>query len=112
MSIPLGVPELILICGLFLLPLLIVSMTFISFGRRAKRLGYESTRTYLRAVPRSDAERRDAADLAVRGLALCMLGLLIAPIVLVGIVPLFYGARKLAYASLGLGLVDDAGPRA
>jgi hypothetical protein len=38
---------------------------------------------------------------------LCLLGLLISPFVLVGLVPLFYGGRKLAYASMGLGLVDD-----
>jgi hypothetical protein len=38
---------------------------------------------------------------------LCLLGLLFPPFVLVGLVPLFYGGRKLVYASMGLGLVDD-----
>lgn len=42
---------------------------------------------------------------------LCLLGLLFAPIVLVGLIPLFYGGRKLMYASMGLGLVDDADQR-
>jgi hypothetical protein len=32
------------------------------------------------------------------------------PAVLLGIFPLFYGGRKLAYAWMGLGLVDDAEP--
>lgn len=109
---PLGVPELLILCVFLALPALVIALTFVSLRRRAKRLGYASTRAYLGAVPRSDEERRDAADVAVRGLVLCMLGLLIAPIVLIGIVPLFYGARKLAYASMGLGLVDDARPRA
>ena len=77
-------------------------------GRRARRFGYESTRAYLRAAPRSDAEKRDAVDLALKGLASCMLGLLFPPFVLVGLIPLFYGGRKLVYASMGLGLVDDA----
>ena len=36
-----------------------------------------------------------------------MLGLLFPPLVLVGLMPLFYGGRKLVYASMGLGLVDD-----
>jgi hypothetical protein len=36
-----------------------------------------------------------------------VLGLLFSPIVLVGRIPLFYGGRKLVYASMGLGLVDD-----
>jgi hypothetical protein len=78
--------------------------------RRAKRFGYASTRAYLRAAPRSDAEKRDAADLALRGLVCCALGLLIGPLVLIGLVPLFYGGRKVVYASMGLGLVDDADP--
>ena len=108
----LGLPELILLSMFLLLPILAVALTFFSLARRAERLGYKTTRAYLRAVPRSDEERRDAADVAVRGLVLCMLGVLIAPIVLIGIVPLFYGARKLAYASMGLGLVDDVEPRA
>jgi hypothetical protein len=38
---------------------------------------------------------------------LCLLGLIFPPLLLVGLFPFFYGARKLVYASLGLGLVDD-----
>jgi len=78
-----------------------------TFARRAKRFGYPTTRAYLRAAPRSDDERRDAADLAVKGLACCALGVLFAPFVLIGLAPLFYGGRKFLYASMGLGLVDD-----
>ena len=67
---------------------------------------------YLRAIPKSDAERRDAADLALKGLVICVLGLFFAPIALPGVVLLFYGGRKLVYAMLGLGLIDDGiGPR-
>jgi sterol desaturase/sphingolipid hydroxylase (fatty acid hydroxylase superfamily) len=75
--------------------------------RRIERLGYSSRWEYLRAVPRSDAERKDAADLAARGLVICVLGLVFSPIVFIGAFPLYYGARKLAYALLGLGLVDE-----
>jgi hypothetical protein len=46
--------------------------------------------------------------MALKGLALCVLGLLFPPFVLAGLIPLFYGGRKMAYASMGLGLVDDA----
>jgi hypothetical protein len=106
---PLGVPELVIVFVVIGLPLLVVVV--LSYGalsaKRARSFGYESRRQYLRAVPRSDAERRDAADLALKGLVLCMLGLLFAPFVLVGLIPLFYGGRKLVYASMGLGLVDD-----
>jgi hypothetical protein len=75
--------------------------------QRAKRLGYASTLAYLRAAPRSDEEKRDAADLALKGAVFCLLGLIFPPFILVGLFPLFYGARKLVYASMGLGLVDD-----
>lgn len=79
-----------------------------TFGRRARRFGYPSAGAYLRSAPGSDAEKRDAADLAIRGLVLCVLGVLLPPFVLIGLVPLFYGGRKLLYATMGLGLVDDA----
>jgi hypothetical protein len=103
----LGVPELIILLSAVALPLLGVVVFWISLGRRAKRLAYPSTRAYLRAAPRSDAEKRDAADLALKGVAWCLLGLLSGPLVLIGLVPLFYGGRKLVDASMGLGLVDD-----
>ena len=83
-------------------------MVTIRLRARAKRFNYPSTGAYLRAAPRSDAERRDAADLALKGAVFCLLGLLLPPFVLVGLIPLFYGGRKLLYASMGLGLVDDA----
>jgi hypothetical protein len=100
--LPIGVPELFILApagGLVLF--------WVSFGRRARRFGYASTRAYLRAAPRSDVEKRDAADLALKGLVCCVLGWLFPPFVLVGLLPLFYGGRKLVDASMGLGLVDD-----
>ena len=76
-------------------------------GRQARDAGYASTGEFLRAAPRTDREKRDAVDMALKGLVVSMLGLLFPPFLLVGLFPLFYGARKLAYASMGLGLVDD-----
>ena len=103
-----GVPELLVIVLFLLAPLLALFLWFwVAFERRAKRFGYPSRRAYLEAAPRSDDERRDAADLALKGLVFCLLGLLLAPLVLIGLVPLFYGGRKLVYASMGLGLMDD-----
>jgi hypothetical protein len=67
--------------------------------RRAKAFGYPSTGAYLRAAPRSDAEKRDAADLSLRGLVFSVLGLLFSPLILIGLIPLFYGGRKLVYAA-------------
>ena len=109
-----GVPELLVLAVVLIGPILAVVLLFnLITGGRARRFGYASRMAYLRGVPRSDDERRDAADLTMKGLALCMLGLLFPPAVLVGIMPLFYGGRKLVYASMGLGLVDDGDrPRA
>ncbi len=78
------------------------------YRRQARRAGYASLGAYLRATPRSDEEKRDAVDLALKGLVVCLLGLLFPPFLLIGIFPLFYGVRKLANASMGLGLVGDA----
>lgn len=80
---------------------------FRSLRRRAREQGHPSLRAYLRAAPRTDAEKRDAADLALKGLVLCLLGMIFAPAMLFGLVPLFYGARKVVYASMGLGFADQ-----
>ena len=60
------------------------------------------------APPRAPTRRqRDAADLALKGPRVVPPRRALPPFVLVGLVPLFYGGRKLIYASMGLGLVDD-----
>ena len=109
MSFGLGVPEFFILGILALLAIVPVAIVLFAVlvSRRAKRFGYSTTAAYLRAAPRSDAERRDAADLLLRGVVFCVLGLLFPPFILIGLVPLFYGGRKLMYASMGLGLVDD-----
>jgi hypothetical protein len=102
-----GIPELIILLVLLAPALIALLVVTVFVRRRTAKLGYRSVRAYLRAVPQTDAERRDAADLALQGLVICMVGAIFAPVVLVGLVPLFYGGRKLAYALMGLGLVDD-----
>ena len=104
-----GIPDLFFLA--LLAVVVFVPVAIVRFAalvrRRAKEFGYASTGVYLRAAPRSDAEKRDAADLVLKGLVFCMLGLIFSPFVLVGLIPLFYGGRKLLYTSMGLGLVDD-----
>jgi hypothetical protein len=97
-----------LFVGVILAVLVIAVVRFHTAAmRRARRFGYPSTGAYLRAAPRSDAEKQDAADLALKGLVFCLLGMIFPPFILIGLIPLFYGGRKLVYASMGLGLVDD-----
>ena len=100
-----GIP--VVIVTLTLLALVLGIVLLGSVSRRARRFGYPSRAAYLRAAPRTDAEKRDAVDFTLRGVAFCILGVLFPPFVLVGLYPLFYGGRKLVYASMGLGLVDD-----
>jgi hypothetical protein len=100
--IVLVVPALVVVCAAVATFLL-----FRSLRRRAREQGHSSLRAYLRAAPRSDEEKRDAADLALKGLILCLLGMIFAPAMLFGLVPFFYGARKVVYASMGLGYADS-----
>ena len=79
--------------------------------RHARRAGQTSVREFLRSVPRTDEERRGAIDMTLAGFAICVVGLLFPPVLLIGVFPLYFGARKMAYTALGLGLVDDPGPR-
>ena len=44
----------------------------------------------------------DAIDLTLKGLVICVVGLLFPPATLIGLVPLYYGARKMASVSLGI----------
>jgi len=76
--------------------------------RKARRAGYASLSAYLREPPRTDEEKRDAIDLALKGGVVCLLGLLFPPLMLLGLLPLFYGTRKAIYGSMGLGLLDDS----
>lgn len=109
-----GIPELVIIAAVVVVPavaLVILGLLVMAAGKRARRLGYPSTRAYLQAAPRTDTEKRDAVDMAAKGFALCILGLIFPPFILAGLFPLFYGGRKIAYSSMGLGLVDDAQTR-
>jgi len=110
-----GIPELFplfMILGVFLIPVLgaAIMVWLLLKGQRkvAHSLGYPTLGAYLRAAPQTDQEKRAAVDLALKGLVICLLGLLMPPVLLIGLFPMFYGARKIAYASMGLGLVDDA----
>jgi hypothetical protein len=94
--------------GLIAVILIVGAVLWTRFRSKARNLGYPSVGRYLAAAPRSDEEKRDAVNLALQGVVVCICGLLFPPFLLIGLFPLFYGARKVAWASMGLGLVDDA----
>lgn len=88
-----GLLLVVLTLGFFLVPLLI-------WRGRLRRRGYPGLRAYLRELPRTDEEKLDAVDLTLKGAMLCLLGLLFPPIIILGLVPLYFGLRKLAAAQL------------
>jgi hypothetical protein len=85
--------------AVFLVPVLI-------WRRNVRRRGYSGLMAYLRELPQTEDEKLDAVELTLKGVVICALGLLIPPLVLVGLVPLYYGARKLVSVTLG---IDGAG---
>jgi hypothetical protein len=76
--------------------------------RRARRVGNDSVLAYLRAIPGSDVQKLDAVDLALKGGVITILGVIFPPLIVVGLVPLYYGARKITMTLMGLGLTDNA----
>ena len=83
-----------------------VSRVWRTWRHRAQRSGYRSIAEYLRAIPRSDEEKKEAVDLALKGGLLCIVGFVLPPLLLIGIFPLYYGARKIMYWRTGLGLFE------
>ncbi len=75
--------------------------------QNAAAAGYPGVGAYLRAVPRNDEEKRQAVDLALKGVILCGLGLFFPPMILVGVVPFYYGSRKLILVWLGLDILAE-----
>jgi hypothetical protein len=96
--------------ALLLIAILMVVLLLRGQYRQARAFGYPGLGAYLRAAPQTDAEKRAAADLALKGAVICLLGFMFPPALLIGLFPFFYGARKLVYAQMGLGLLDDEEP--
>ncbi len=88
--------------GVFVVPVLI-------WRRSVRRRGYPGLKAYLRELPQTEEEKLDAVELTLKGVAICVLGLLIPPLVLIGLVPLYYGARKVASVTLEITGAEDNG---
>lgn len=101
----------VIISALLAVVLILIAYTLYrvhkSLQGKARRAGHETIGDYLQATPRTDDEKREAVDMALKGLVICLVGLVLPPLLLIGIFPLFYGARKMAYAQMGFGLFED-----
>ena len=69
----------------------------------ARADGHGTVAEHLRSVPSTDAQRMAAVDMALKGAALCLLGLVFWPFLLAGLTPLYYGVRKILLLGLGVG---------
>ena len=82
----------------------IITVFFLFFRgvrRRAKQMGYANCRSYLRAIPKNDVEKQDAVSMAAKGMAICVLGVIFPPIIILGLIPLYYGVRKCGIIIIG-----------
>ena len=104
-----GVASLIFVLIVCVFGTVVVGVVFYVRGlrRQAREAGYDRLGTYLRSPPRNDREKRDAVDLTLHGVVLCLLGLLMPPLLFLGLFPLYYGARKLLLARMGLDLLEE-----
>ena len=84
--------------GIFLLIGVLLALAFRYYRRR---------RHILEKVPVTDREKCEAVEMKLRGVMFCVLGLLFPPLVLLGLVPLYFGLRKLGLAFMGVGLLGD-----
>jgi hypothetical protein len=95
-----GLLVIVVLLGLCLVPFLI-------WRGRVRRRGYRGLKEYLRELPQTDAEKLDAVELTLKGVVICLLGLLFPPILVYGLVPLYFGTRKLAGVRLGIKDADE-----
>jgi hypothetical protein len=97
--LPLAVLVGLLVLGVFLG---LCVLPFWIWRRRVMQRGYPGLLVYLRELPRTDEEKLDALELALKGAGLCILGILFPPFIVIGLVPLYYGCRKLGALRLGV----------
>ena len=91
--------------AIFLLffPLVILFFIRLRLRKRAAQFGYPGVMSYLRAIPRDDAEKQAAVDLVMKGIVLCVLGIVFPLLVLIGTFPMYYGVWKLLLIGFGIG---------
>ena len=93
---------------IFLVGLLFwVSLLLLRTWRVRVRPWVTESMAYLREFPETEKEKFDAAELTLKGVVLCLLSLLFPPLILIGLVPLYYGIRKLIAIKLSIGSAKE-----
>jgi hypothetical protein len=96
-------PSIVFLILFLLVPLGIFLFFRLRLRKLAATFGYPGVMPYLRAVPRDQAEKQAAVDLVMKGVVLCLLGVVFPLLVLIGAFPLYYGVRKLLLIGFGIG---------
>lgn len=104
---------LVTIVGAVLVVILLIWMLRLVFRTWQSYVRPWASRTIanLRRLPRNDEEELRAVELALKGVVLCVLGLLFPLLILFGAIPLYYGARKVAAVRLGIVAAEETGER-
>jgi len=97
-----GQDEAGLIFLVLLITAIVLSVLLIRWRRRVMRAGKPGLMAYLRDIPRTDVEKRDALDLVLRGAVVFLIGLVAQPFWIIGAVLFYYGFRKLCMMWMGL----------
>jgi hypothetical protein len=92
---------------LLIMPVVIAMVCYFAWRERLRKRGYSKLKTYLYELPKTDEQKLDAIELAIKGAVLCILGHLFPLFLLIGLIPLYYGARKLAAIQWGLAKAAD-----
>lgn len=82
--------------------LLLLPAIFLAWGFLLLRRMWRARIPRLRKLPQTDEEKLDAVELTLKGGVLFVLGLLFFPLIVISLVPLYYGLRKLAAIRLGM----------
>jgi hypothetical protein len=88
------------------MPLLVLHV----WRTRVQRRGYPGLKAYLLEVPQTEQQKLDAIELTLKGSVICILAVIFPVLVVIGLVPLYYGARKMAAIALAVRAVDGTTP--
>ncbi len=92
---------------LLIVATIVVLVWLLLWRRRVMRAGYGGAFAYLRALPKTDIQKRNALDLLMRGVVLILIGVVIWPLLAVGLFSFYYGLRKMCMLKMGLEDVDE-----
>lgn len=86
---------------------IVALVLLLTWRRRLTRRGYRGAFDYLRSLPQTDSQKRDALDLLMRGIVMCPIGIIVWPLLVVGVFSVYYGVRKLCMVWMGLEILDE-----